>query len=68
MAGAGQSTAQPTVKIEVMLTKKEEDLLNQLLATGLYGLSPAHVVERLVSEGLLRRLQPGDLLLRVPRK
>lgn len=57
-----------SLKLEVTLTKVEHDLLQRLAASGLYGLTPAHAAERLIAEGLVRRIPEEDLRLRLKEK
>lgn len=57
-----------TVKVEILLTKVETKLVDQLVASGLYGLNAAGVIERLVAEGLRSRIAAGDLALKLPKE
>lgn len=56
------------VKIEVTFTKKEHEYLQRLVATGFYGLTPANAAERLVAEGIMRRIREDDLKLELKKE
>ena len=46
-------------RITVTLSPQVSDLIDQMLAMGLFGLSRAAIVERLVCEGVMKRLESG---------
>lgn len=48
-------------RITVTLTPQVSDLIDQMLAMGLFGLNRAAIAERLICEGIIKRLESGLL-------
>jgi hypothetical protein len=46
-------------RITISVSPQVSELIDQMLAMGLFGLSRAAIAERLVCEGILKRLESG---------
>lgn len=55
-------------RITVTLTPQVNDLIDQMLATGLFGSSRAAIVERLVCDGVLKCLESGLIKQQPPKR
>lgn len=53
-------------RVTVTLSPQVSDLIDQMLAMGLFGLNRAAIAERLICEGIIKRLESG--LLKQERK
>ena len=57
-----------STRITITLTPQVSDLIDQMLAMGLFGFSRAAIAERLICDGIIKRLESGIIKQATPAK